>query len=92
MFIALVDAPWQVIHRLPMPNLKDELHHTGWNACSSCFSDGSKKRNRLIMPALISSRIYVVDVGTNPHAPQMHKVTSQAVFGFMFGLYFYVFF
>src|SRR6516165_5013546 len=26
----------QVIHRLPMPNIGDELHHFGWNACASC--------------------------------------------------------
>lgn len=66
----------QVIHRLPMPNLRDELHHSGWNACSSCFGDASKKRNRLILPSLISSRIYVLDVGTNPRAPQIHKVPT----------------
>uniref|UniRef100_G3NFU3 Methanethiol oxidase n=1 Tax=Gasterosteus aculeatus TaxID=69293 RepID=G3NFU3_GASAC len=66
----------QVIHRLPMPNLRDELHHSGWNACSSCFGDASKKRNRLILPALISSRIYVVDVGTDPRAPQIQKVVE----------------
>src|SRR4029453_718826 len=23
----------QVVHRLPMPNGGDELHHFGWNAC-----------------------------------------------------------
>ena len=23
----------QVIHRSPMPNVGDELHHIGWNAC-----------------------------------------------------------
>uniref|UniRef100_A0A3B4WCR9 Methanethiol oxidase n=1 Tax=Seriola lalandi dorsalis TaxID=1841481 RepID=A0A3B4WCR9_SERLL len=66
----------QVIHRLPMPNLRDELHHTGWNACSSCFGDASKKRNRLILPSLVSSRVYVVDVGTNPRAPQIHKMVE----------------
>ena len=27
----------QVIHRLEMPGIGDELHHMGWNACSSCF-------------------------------------------------------
>lgn len=64
----------QVIHRLPMPNLKDELHHSGWNACSSCYDDPSKRRNRLILPSLMSSRIYVVDVGTDPRAPRLHKV------------------
>uniref|UniRef100_A0A8C4RW80 Methanethiol oxidase n=1 Tax=Erpetoichthys calabaricus TaxID=27687 RepID=A0A8C4RW80_ERPCA len=66
----------QVIHRLPTPNLKDELHHSGWNTCSSCFSDTSKKRNRLILPSLISSRIYIVDVGTDPRAPKFHKIVE----------------
>ncbi|XP_043358172.1 methanethiol oxidase isoform X3 [Dermochelys coriacea] len=64
----------QVIHRLPMPNLRDELHHSGWNTCSSCFGDVTKKRNRLILPSLISSRIYVVDVGTDMRAPRIHKM------------------
>ncbi|NWR39221.1 SBP1A oxidase, partial [Tachuris rubrigastra] len=66
----------QVIHRLPMPNLQDELHHSGWNACSSCFGDASKSRNLLILPSLISSRIYVVDVGSDPRAPRLHKVVE----------------
>ena len=26
----------QVVHRLKMPNVGDELHHFGWNACASC--------------------------------------------------------
>jgi len=64
----------QVIHRLPMPNLKDELHHSGWNTCSSCFGDSTKSRNKLILPCLMSSRIYVVDVGSDPRAPKLHKV------------------
>uniref|UniRef100_H3CB86 Methanethiol oxidase n=1 Tax=Tetraodon nigroviridis TaxID=99883 RepID=H3CB86_TETNG len=66
----------KVVHRLPMPNLGDELHHSGWNACSSCFGDASKKRNRLILPSLISSRIYVVDVETDPRAPRIHKMVE----------------
>lgn len=68
------NGPLQVIHRLPMPNVGDELHHSGWNTCSSCFGDTTKKRNRLILPSLISSRIYVVDVGTDPRAPRLFKV------------------
>ncbi|KAK2543476.1 hypothetical protein Q9966_002860 [Columba livia] len=70
-FLATVDVDpaspryCQVIYRLPMPNVGDELHHSGWNACSSCFGDVTKKRNRLVLPSLISSRIYVVDV-VNP--------------------------
>ncbi|XP_054839604.1 methanethiol oxidase-like isoform X1 [Eublepharis macularius] len=64
----------QVIHRLPMPYINDDLHHCGWNACSSCFGDTTKKRNRLIFPCLGSSRIYVVDTGTDERAPGLHKV------------------
>src|SRR6266478_4224666 len=29
----------QVIHRTPLPGMDDELHHFGWNACSSCHND-----------------------------------------------------
>uniref|UniRef100_A0A8B9DG77 Methanethiol oxidase n=1 Tax=Anser cygnoides TaxID=8845 RepID=A0A8B9DG77_ANSCY len=81
-FLATVDVNpespnyCQVIHRLPMPNVGDELHHSGWNTCSSCFGDTTKKRNRLILPSLISSRIYVVDVGTDPRAPRLFKVVN----------------
>lgn len=64
----------QVIHRLPMPYLKDELHHSGWNTCSSCFGDSTKSRNMLVLPCLISSRVYVVDVASEPRAPKLHKV------------------
>ncbi|NP_001087138.1 methanethiol oxidase [Xenopus laevis] len=66
----------QVIHRLPMPNVNDELHHSGWNTCSSCYGDSSKVRNKLILPCLISSRVYVVDVGTDPRAPRLHKTVE----------------
>jgi len=63
----------QVIHRLPMPQVGDELHHFGWNACSSCHADGSKSRRYLIVPGQRSSRIHIVDMA-DPRAPKMHKV------------------
>ncbi|NWY08102.1 SBP1 oxidase, partial [Nothoprocta ornata] len=63
----------QVIHRLPVPNLKDELHCSGWSAGDSCFQDCARRRRKLILPSLISSRIYVVDVGTQCHAPTLYK-------------------
>ncbi|XP_066465088.1 methanethiol oxidase-like [Eleutherodactylus coqui] len=59
-----------------MPNVNDELHHSGWNTCSSCFGDPTKVRDKLILPCLISSRVYVVDVGTDPRAPRIHKVVE----------------
>ena len=40
----------------------------------SCFGDSSKSRNKLVLPSLSSSRVYIVDTGTNPLAPQLFKV------------------
>src|SRR5437867_2893147 len=37
----------QVINRLAMPNVGDELHHFGWNACASCH--GKRARRYLII-------------------------------------------
>jgi len=66
----------KVIHRLMMPYLEDELHHSGWNACSSCHDDPSRARNRLILPAINSDRLYIIDVGTDPRAPRFHKIVE----------------
>lgn len=68
----------KVIHRLKMPFVGDELHHSGWNACSSCHNDPSKSRSKLILPAVNSSRIYVVDTSSDPRAPKIHKVVDGA--------------
>ncbi|NXC76313.1 SBP1 oxidase, partial [Anhinga anhinga] len=64
----------QVIHRLPMPNLKDELHASGWSTGCTCFDNIAVKRTKLILPCLISSRIYVVDVGSQCRAPKLCKM------------------
>lgn len=61
----------QVIGRVQMPNIGDELHHYGWNACASCF--GVRNRRFLIIPGLVSSRIHIVDT-SDPRAPKLHKV------------------
>jgi len=63
----------QVIHRTPVPYVGDELHHFGWNACSSCHGDESKSRRFLIVPGQRSSRIYVLDTA-DERAPKLHKV------------------
>ena len=59
-----------------MPYKADELHHSGWNACSSCHDDGTKKRNRFILPCLNSDRIYIIDVETDERAPRIFKVKN----------------
>ncbi|CAO1942790.1 unnamed protein product [Urochloa humidicola] len=66
----------QVIHRLPVTHIGDELHHSGWNSCSSCHGDPSAKRRFLILPSLLSGRVYVVDTATDPRAPSLHKVVQ----------------
>jgi len=43
----------QVIHRLPVTHIGDELHHSGWNSCSSCHGDPSAERRFLILPSLL---------------------------------------
>lgn len=64
----------QVIHRTFTGNPGDELHHTGWNVCSSCYDNPALKRDLLIAPALHSSNVYAIDVGKNPRKPSLHKV------------------
>ena len=69
-FLAVVDLNpqsdtySQITHRTPMPGIGDELHHYGWQACSSaCHSD--IKREHLIVPGFRSSNLHIVDVGTD---------------------------
>ncbi|CAN6469988.1 unnamed protein product [Victoria cruziana] len=66
----------KVIHRLPVPYIGDELHHSGWNACSSCFREPGAERRYLILPCLLSGRIYVIDTVTNPGAPSLKKTVE----------------
>jgi selenium-binding protein 1 len=63
----------QVIHRLEMPHVGDELHHFGWNACSSCHGDPTKMRRYIVLPGLTSGRIHIVDAG-EPRRPVLYKV------------------
>ena len=64
-----------VIARTETPNIGEELHHSGWNACSSCHDDASKKRQYLLMPGVRTSNINVMDVGDAKN-PKLHKVIS----------------
>lgn len=63
----------QVIHRTPMPNIGDELHHFGWNACSCCHEDAGKSRRFLVIPGFMSSSIHIVDT-QDERAPRLYKV------------------
>ncbi|HEY1376066.1 MAG TPA: selenium-binding protein SBP56-related protein [Gemmataceae bacterium] len=68
----------KVVRRLPMPTLDDELHHFGWNTCSSCHGDAGRVRRYLVVPGLKSGNIHVVDAA-DPAAPRLHKTIDAAV-------------
>ena len=63
----------QIIHRLPMPNIGDELHHFGWNACGSCHGMPGRERRYLVLPGLVSGRIHIIDT-VHPAQPRLTKV------------------
>jgi selenium-binding protein 1 len=72
-FLAVVDAEQgEVISELPMPGVGDELHHFGWNRCSSACH--GPDRSHLILPGFRSSRINVVNVADDPRKPRIEKV------------------
>ena len=72
-FLAVVDAEsGRIVHELPMPNVGDELHHFGWNRCSSACH--GPDRSHLIVPGFRSSRIHIVNVEDDPRRPRIEKV------------------
>jgi methanethiol oxidase len=67
----------QIISQTDFPYPEDELHHFGWNACSSALCPYAPhphlERRYLIVPALRSSRIYIFDTQPNPLKPKLIK-------------------
>ena len=75
-FIAVVDAETsRIVHETPMPNVGDELHHFGWNRCSSACH--GPDRSHLIVPGFRSSRIHILDVAEDPRAPRIERVIER---------------
>src|ERR671935_556147 len=68
----------QVVGSLAMPNAGDELHHFGWNACSSALCPYAPhphvERRFLVVPGLRSSRIHVIDTQPDPRQPRVVRV------------------
>src|SRR5262249_11406279 len=65
----------QIVGRVAMPGVGDELHHFGWNACSSCLCPNTPhphvERRYLIVPGLRSSNIHILDTKPNPKKPKV---------------------
>ena len=63
----------ELLDVVEMPNRGDELHHFGWNACSSSCHVGGLARQYLVVPGQRSSRIHVIDV-EDPREPELVTV------------------
>jgi methanethiol oxidase len=68
----------KVVGHVDMPNAGDELHHFGWNACSSALCPYAPhphiERRYLIVPGLRSSRLHIIDTKPDPREPRIVKV------------------
>ena len=66
------------IGHVNMPGMADELHHFGWNACSSCLCPSSPhphmRRRYLVVPGMRSSRIHILDTEPDARRPRLVKV------------------
>lgn len=67
----------QITHRTQMPNVGDELHHYGWQVCSSaCHTDLT--RQYMVVPGFRTSNVHIVDVASDPRRPQIAKLIDGA--------------
>lgn len=67
----------KVRSRGELPGRGDELHHFGWNACSSALKHEGHhdaERRYLLLPGLRSSRMHVFDTQPDPANPRLTKV------------------
>src|SRR5262245_7105335 len=68
----------RLVGRTDMPHAGDELHHFGWNACSSCLCPYAPhphmERRYLVVPGIHSSRIHILDTKPDPRHPRIVKV------------------
>ena len=68
----------QLVGKVDFPQGGNELHHFGWNACSSHLCgyapNPHMERRYLVVPGTHSSRIHVVDTKPDPRQPRLVKV------------------
>jgi methanethiol oxidase len=67
-----------LVGRTEFPHGDNELHHFGWNACSSHLCPYAPhahiERRYLVVPGTHSSRIHVLDTQPDPRNPRLVKV------------------
>jgi methanethiol oxidase len=67
-----------------LPTYGDELHHSGWNACSASLCPYAPhphvERRFLLLPGLRSSNIFVFDVKPDPRRPELvHTIRAEEI-------------
>jgi selenium-binding protein 1 len=75
----------EVVGWSELPTAGNELHHFGWNACSSALCHqghgghgAALERRYLIVPGIRSSRIYVLDTKPDPRNPRVVREIEAA--------------
>ncbi len=67
-----------LVGKTELPFAGDEVHHFGWNACSSHLCPWAPhahvERRYLVVPGIHSSRIHVLDTQPDPRNPKIVKV------------------
>ncbi len=70
--------------KVDLPHGDNELHHFGWNACSSCLCPYAPhphmERRYLIVPGISSSRIHIIDTKPDPRHPKVVKMIESKEF------------
>jgi selenium-binding protein 1 len=73
-----------IVSTCEVPTYGDELHHSGWNACSSALCPYAPhphvERRYLLLPGLRSSNIFVFDTKPDPRKPQLvHTIRAEEI-------------
>ncbi len=76
------DTYAKLVGQVDMPQVGDELHHFGWNACSSHLCPWAPhahvERRYLLIPGIHTSNINIVDTKPDPRNPKIVKVIEGA--------------
>src|SRR6478672_608659 len=72
----------RLVGQVNFPQAGNELHHFGWNACSSHLCPWAPsahvERRYLVVPGTNSSRIHILDTKPDPRRPALVKVIDDA--------------
>ncbi|HEX6499557.1 MAG TPA: selenium-binding protein SBP56-related protein [Micromonosporaceae bacterium] len=75
----------EVVGWTELPTAGNELHHFGWNACSSSLCHeghaGHIERRYLLVPGIRSSNTYILDTKPDPRAPAVVRTIDAGELG-----------